>query len=139
MGERIELLETIRSFAQGAKTDLMKVAVKENQLWQAITRYEDVVQQDVDTMRDIADQADGTNKAKHEKKNKNKKQRLAIENSYGSDGGYESSASSAISTQAPHSTSSSITLPKAVFPTHTPDRPVHKTVLSNAKVATPPS
>ena len=41
--ENIELLETIRAHAQGAKADLMKAAVKENQLWQAITRYQDIV------------------------------------------------------------------------------------------------
>ena len=134
MGEKIELLETIHSFAQGAKADLMKAAVKENQLWQAITRYQDIVRDDVATLRDIGDQADDAKKTKHEKEAR-KKQRLAIENAYSSEGGYESSASSAISTHA----SSSSTPTKAVLPPHTPPRPVHKTVLSNTKVSTPPS
>ena len=87
MGEKIKLLETIRSFAQGAKADLMKAVVKENQLWQAITRYQDLVADDVDTLRDIGDQADDAKKAKRDKETR-KKQRLAIENAYSSDGGY---------------------------------------------------
>ena len=78
-GETIELLETIRVAAQGAKVDLMRAACKENTLWQALTRYQDLVQHDIETFRDIGDRNQDAKVVK-DTRNEAKKQKLAIGN-----------------------------------------------------------
>ena len=57
VAEKIALLDTIVTSAKSAKAHLLRAAVEENILWQTLTRYQDLVQYDVDTFREVGDEA----------------------------------------------------------------------------------
>ena len=54
--EKLDLLETIRVTAAGARKDLIRASLKENLLYQSLIRYQDLVVDEEDTLRDIHDE-----------------------------------------------------------------------------------
>ena len=57
VAEKIVLLDTIVNSAKQAKAHLLLAAAEENILCKTLTRYQDLVQYDVDTFREVGDDA----------------------------------------------------------------------------------
>ena len=74
--EKIELLDTIVTSAKSAKAHLLRAIVEEDTLWQALARYQDLVQHDVVTFREVGDEAVEARKVRQGRAEA-KRQRLA--------------------------------------------------------------